>query len=98
MIDIERQPSRLALWVAILTAIMTAVFLVMAITTLPRSGPYCQAGCVGYPYTNVAAYVPRDYLWLYPAILVALLSIVLVQCIHYQTEASRRVLAASVSR
>jgi hypothetical protein len=93
MIDIGRRASRLILWVAILTAIMTAVFLVMAITTPPRSGPYCQAGCVGYPYTNVAAYVPRDYLWMYPAILVALLSIVLVQCIHHQTEPSRRVLS-----
>jgi hypothetical protein len=93
MIDIEHRSSRLTLWVAILTVITTAVFLVMVITTLPRSGPYCQAGCVGYPYTNVAAYVPRDYLWLYPAILVALLTMVLVQCIHYQTEASRGVLS-----
>jgi hypothetical protein len=65
--------------VAVLTAVMAAVSLGMAITTLPRSGPYCQNGCVGYPYTDVAAFVPRDYLWMYPAVLLTLLTMVLIE-------------------
>jgi hypothetical protein len=41
---------------------MAVVSLTMAVTTLPHSGQYCQSDCVGYPYTDVAAFVPRDYL------------------------------------
>jgi hypothetical protein len=61
---------------------MAVVSLAMAVTTLPRSGPYCQNGCVGYPYTDAAAFVPRDYLWMYPALVLTLLAMVLVECIH----------------
>jgi NADH:ubiquinone oxidoreductase subunit 6 (subunit J) len=93
MADLERPPRRLSLWTAILTAIMAAVSLGMAITTPPRSGPFCQADCVDYPYADAAAYVPKDYLWMYPAIALTLLIIVLVQCIHYQIEPDRRVLS-----
>jgi hypothetical protein len=72
---------------------MAAISLGMAIMTPPRSGPFCQGDCVGYPYADVAAYVPRDYLWMYPAIVLTLLIIVLMQCIHYKIEPSRRVLS-----
>ena len=67
-------PRRLSFWTAIFTASMAAVSLGMAVTTLPRSGPYCRTDCVGYPDTDVAAFVPRDYLWIYPAVVLLLLS------------------------
>jgi hypothetical protein len=79
----------MSLWVAILTAFMAVVSLTMAVTTLPRSGPYCRGGCVGYPYTDVAAWVPRDYLWMYPAVVLTLL----VECIHHQVSPSRALLS-----
>jgi hypothetical protein len=91
--ELQQPPSRLSLWASILTAVMAAVSLGMAITTLPRSGPYCQSGCVGYPYTDVAAFVPRDYLWMYPAVLLTMLTMVLVECIHNRTAPSRGLLS-----
>jgi hypothetical protein len=93
MADIERQTNRLSLWAAILTALMAVVSLAMAVTTLPRSGPYCQSGCVGYPYTDAAAYVPRDYLWMYPAIVLTLLAMAFTECIHFQMPPSRALLS-----
>jgi hypothetical protein len=75
MANFQQRPSRLSLWTAILTAVMAVASLAMAITTLPRSGPYCQSGCVGYPYTDAAAYVPRSYLWMYPAVAVTSLAV-----------------------
>ena len=93
MADIERQPNRQSLWAAILTAVMAVISLAMAITTLPRSGPYCRSGCVGYPYTDAAAYVPRDYLWMYPAIVLTLLAMALMECIHFQMPPSRALLS-----
>lgn len=93
MLRAASSSNRVTLWAAILTAVLTVVFAGLAITTLPRSGPLCQSGCVGYPYTDVAAYVPRDYLWMYPAIVLMLLIIVLVHGIHDQIDESRRVLS-----
>jgi hypothetical protein len=84
MADAEQRPSRLSLWAAVLTALLAVVSLAMAVTTLPHSGPYCQSECVGYPYTDVAALVPRDYLWMYPAVVLNLLVMLLVECIHQQ--------------
>jgi hypothetical protein len=93
MADIEGQADRLSLWAAILTALLAVVSLAMAVTTLPRSGPYCQSGCVGYPYTDAAAYVPRDYLWMYPAIVLTLLAMALMECIHSHIPPSRALLS-----
>jgi hypothetical protein len=93
MENLEQPPGRLSLWAAILTAVMAAVSLGMAIMTLPRSGPYCQSDCVGYPYTDAAAFVPRDYLWMYPAVVLTLLTMVLVECIHNRTEPNRGLLS-----
>ncbi|MGZ4475348.1 MAG: hypothetical protein ACXVWW_06555, partial [Nocardioides sp.] len=53
---------------AALTAVSAVVSLAVGVTTPARSGPYCRSGCVGYPYTDAAAFVPRDYLWMYPAL------------------------------
>ena len=93
MAEHEQQPNRLGLWAAVLTTLMAVVSLAMAITTPPHSGPYCRSGCVGYPYTDVAAYVPRDYLWMYPAVVLTLLTMVLVECIHYEVAPSRALLS-----
>ncbi len=82
---------RLGFWAAVLTALVTAVFMVMAIATPPRSGPFCGTGCVAYPYTDVAAFIPQDYLWLYPGFLLAPILIVLMGCIHDYADAEKKV-------
>ena len=79
---VGRAMARRSSWVALLTAGTAVVALVAAITTLPRSGPYCRSGCVvTYPYTDAGAFVPRDYLWMYPAVLLILLVVVLFACV-----------------
>jgi hypothetical protein len=93
MAYLERQPNRLALWVAVLTALTAVISLATAITTLPHSGPYCRSGCVGYPYTDAAAFVPGDYLWMYPALVLTLLAVVLMESIHHQLALSRGLLS-----
>ena len=61
--------SRLGLWVASATAVVGVASLVLSMTTPPRSGAFCSDGCVAYPYTDAAALVPRDYLWIGYAVL-----------------------------
>jgi hypothetical protein len=97
---VQQSVSRLGFWVAILTAVAAAAALVIAVTTAPaRSGPNCPVlvemgvlqSCVTYPYTDVAAFVPIEYIWMIPATLLALLLVVLVMCIHHCATADRRV-------
>ncbi len=83
--------SRLGFWVAILTVVLTAIFMLLAIATPPRSGPYCGTACVPYPYTDVAAFIPQDYFWLYPGLLLAPVLIALIACLHGYADPARKV-------
>ncbi len=89
-----RQPLasiQIGFWTAILITVFTAVAFVIAIATPPISGPFCQSGCVAYPYANVASYVPHDYIWFYPAIFIAPLFLVLAVCIHNYAPSSKKI-------
>ena len=82
---------RLGYWAAVATAATAAVGLGFGVTTPARSGPNCTSDCVTSPYTDVAAFVPRDYLWIYAAILMVLSYVVLVVCVHRSVAAARQV-------
>jgi len=78
-------------WAAAVTAVSAAVALGVAVMTPPRSGSFCTSDCITPPYTNVARFVPRDYLWMYPACLMVVSFVVLVACVHQSVTESRRV-------
>jgi hypothetical protein len=52
----DRRSTSVGFWVGWLTSAAAAVALVVAVTTVPRSGPYCRAGCLSYPYTDAGAF------------------------------------------
>lgn len=85
---------RASVVVAATTAVTAAVALVLAVSTPARAGVFCTAGCVGYPYIGVAAFVPRDYVWMYPGLLVALLFVALAVCLQFWVASARRLPAA----
>jgi len=47
--------------------------------------------CITYPYTDAAAFVPNDYLWMYPAFLMGPLFVMLVVCIHHYASVAKKV-------
>jgi hypothetical protein len=86
----RRSATQLGFWAAIVTIVVAAVFAAIAIPTPARSGPFCVTGCVAYPYVDVAQFIPGDYLWLIPGILLAPTLVVLMACIHaYAAEARK---------
>jgi hypothetical protein len=84
--------ERLGLWSAVLIVALSVTAFGVGIATPPRSGPFCLRDCFDYPYTDGAAFVPHDFLWMYPGILVPLVYIVLVACIEHGAADDRRLL------
>jgi hypothetical protein len=79
-------------WTSILTTITAAVALGTAVTMAPaRSGPNCAPlvnmgvikSCIDYPYTDVADFVPVEYIWMYPALLLSFLFVVLISSVYH---------------
>ena len=84
--------SRLGFWSAVLTAVLATIFFVLSVATPARSGPFAQSvDIIPYPYTNVASFVPGDYLWLYPGFLLAPVFVVLMACIHRSASDEKKV-------
>lgn len=82
--------SRFGFYVALITSIVTTVTFAIAITTPPLSGPWCQGNCFDYPFTDIASRFPRDYFWMYPAMLVSALFVMLLASIHQYADESKK--------
>jgi hypothetical protein len=76
-------------WVCLLTAAITIISFSIAILTPPRSGPFCIGFCVLYPYTDTASFYPRDFWWMFPALSITPLFLILCACTHSWVAASR---------
>ena len=83
--------ARFTSWAGVSTAVLAVASMVTGVTTPARSGPYCEAGCVAYPYTAAAEFVPRDYLWMYPTLLMVLAFVTLAGGLHDLVPGPRRV-------
>lgn len=76
--------SRLGFWSAVLTAVFAAAFFAVGFATPVRYIPY--------PYVDgVASFIPIDYLWLYPAFLLAPTFVVLMACIHHYAADDKKI-------
>jgi hypothetical protein len=84
---------RLGFWAAILTVVCAGVFAVVAVATPARSGPFCGSACVPSPYVDVARFIPGDYLWLVPGILLAPIFVVLMACIDAYAADTKKILS-----
>ncbi len=67
---------RVGFYSGVFTAVITLVTFGFAITAVPISGPGCIEGCIQYPYLDSVSRYPRDYVWMYLA-LVMLVSYVI---------------------
>jgi len=90
--DRARQTAaRLGWWVSVLTAVVAVAAFGVGFMTPPHSGPFCKSACMAYPYTGAVAFFPRDYLWVFPGMLLVCLFAVLCICVDFWVETERRV-------
>jgi hypothetical protein len=71
--------------------VLTALTFFIAVLTPPLSGPWCESNCYEYPYVNIAPRFPRDYYWMYPAMLQDLLFVLLMACINQFAAPEKRI-------
>ncbi len=83
--------NALGFYVSLLTVVLTVVTFAIGLSTPPLSGPSCADSCFEYPYLDIASRFPRDYLWMYPAMVLTLIYVVLMACIHSYASADKKI-------
>ncbi|WP_106449888.1 hypothetical protein [Trichococcus alkaliphilus] len=68
--------SSLSLAVVAMSTLLIAGF------TPPMTGPLATGTVISYPYTDILSRFPRDYYWMYPAMLLMLIYIVFMACVE----------------
>lgn len=81
----------LGYWASLLTTLLTVFTFGVAIFTLPLSGPMCAANCYSYPYTDVASRFPRDYYFMFPAMILHFVVLVLMAAVHYYSSDDKKI-------
>jgi hypothetical protein len=82
---------RVGMWSAAALGVLAAVSFGVAATTPPRTGPFAAPGAaIAYPYSAAAQFVPRDFLWMYPTILMMLAFVVVAVCVRERRAPGQR--------
>jgi len=82
---------RVGFYASLLTCLLTIVTFGLAITAVPISGVFCLQGCITYPYLDTIAQYPKDYLWMYLAIPLILVYVVLMAAIHASASPQKKI-------
>lgn len=77
-------------YISIITTLLTIITFGIAICTPPFSGPFCTGPCFEYPYTDIASRFPRDYYWMYPAILLSISYLIMMITIYQVTPENKK--------
>jgi hypothetical protein len=91
----DRRSLKFGFYVSALASALTLITFGIAIGTPPLSGPFCQGDCFQYPYTDIISRFPRDYYWMFPAILVSFSYLIMMISIHHFTPPERKLFSLS---
>lgn len=82
-------------YISLFTAVITIITFGIAICTPPLSGPFCKEGCFEYPYHEIISRFPRDYFWMFPAIILSFSYMVMMIAVHKVVSPERSVFSLS---
>ena len=69
MMTAKKHNLKFAWFSSLAVVIMTAITWGFAMVAVPPAGPFCPGDCMEYPFSDLLDYYPRDYYWMYLAIL-----------------------------
>jgi hypothetical protein len=94
MNTMKRNVLKLDFYVSVLLSVLTLLTFALAMIAVPPSGPYCQGNCMEYPFSDLLAYYPRDYYWMYCAIFQLFVYIAFMTVRHSATPKSKKVFSS----
>jgi len=65
----KKHNLKFAWFSSLAVVIMTVITWGFAMVAIPPAGPFCPGDCMEYPFSDLLDYYPRDYYWMYLAIL-----------------------------
>ena len=77
-----RTSNMVGFYAAVITVVITVVTFGFAMIAVPISGANCPGDCVEYPYLDTVSQFPKDYLWMYLAVVMILVYVILMVAIH----------------
>lgn len=72
-------------------AVVTLATFVIAVLTPPISGPFATGARIAYPYIDILSRYPRDYIWMFPAMLLMVIIIVYMVCVDHNLNPNKKI-------
>jgi hypothetical protein len=67
--ETDKTTLKFGFYISLSLVVLTVIAFGLAMMAVPPSGPFCQENCMHYPYPDILPYYPRDYYWMYTAML-----------------------------
>jgi hypothetical protein len=83
--------NRLGYYISLIMTLLAIVTFGIAICTPPVSGPFCKGSCIAYPFTDIIARFPGDYIWMYSALLMLAFFLLFIVCIHQYAPENKKI-------
>lgn len=80
---------------ALSVSIITLIVFAFAMMAVPPAGPYCPGDCMSYPFGDLLDYFPRDYYWMYIAIVQLIAYLILTISIHVTAPVEKRIFSTN---
>ncbi len=91
----EHQPDTVIIktgfYVSIFLTVITLLTFGFAITAIPISGVFCVENCIEYPYLDSLSHYPKDYIWMYFAMVLIAAYLVYMVCLHSVAKEHQRI-------
>ncbi|MBN1183588.1 MAG: hypothetical protein JXB49_14960 [Bacteroidales bacterium] len=83
--------NRFGFYSSIALTVITLITFGFAMTAVPISGAFCPGNCIDYPYLDTLNQYPKDFLWMYFAILLTIIYIGFMVSIHSYTSNEKKI-------
>ncbi|MBN1397975.1 MAG: hypothetical protein JXA06_08080 [Bacteroidetes bacterium] len=83
--------NRFGFYSSIALTVITLITFGFAMTAIPISGAFCSGDCIEYPYLDTLNQYPKDFLWMYFAILLTITYVCFMASIHYYVSNEKKI-------
>jgi hypothetical protein len=90
----EKQILNFGLYASLALTLLTFITWGFAMIAIPPVGPYCPGDCMTYPFSDLLAYYPRDYYWIYFVIFQLFAYLIFIVSIHFITPIENRLFSS----